>query len=420
MKRPFLKSSELILTGLILGLLIFAGCSDDNDDSEVNTAPRIVSALEDLSLAEGFGSAEVSTANVFVDDDGDEITLMVTSSDETVVTVTLTSQTITITEIGTGNTTITLNASDSNGGTSSDSFVVTVIEGTTVCSNDNSIDQDNWTCDETPVVQNSYESTLSNGVRTVTTNGIPNHDYRNQLPPDLAGELNSTTKVYELDATPSLASAVTGVVNAAFRPDWKFGIALNGVPLDPAPAEPFIFEDVNTGEYNWDWVMEPNNNQQTVGLDCATAHVQPDGTYHYHGDPIVYANTLMDGLGTGTTVPTEPVQIGWGADGFPVLYKYGPGANGGLELLSSSYQLKSGNRDGDGITEPCGEYNGKYTNDYQFVSGSGDLDECNGIERQLAINGEVFSYFYVITDDFPVISRCISGTPAAEFKLGPG
>ncbi len=50
------------------------------------------------------------------------------------------------------------------------------------------------------------------------------------------------------------------------------------------------------------------------------------------------------------------------------------------------------------------------------------MDECNGIERNVTIptaNGdETFSYFYVITDSFPQIPRCVVGTPADVFIDG--
>jgi len=42
--------------------------------------------------------------------------------------------------------------------------------------------------------------------------------------------------------------------------------------------------------------------------------------------------------------------------------------------LLPSYQLKQGLRPGDNITAPCGAYTGKYTNDYEFICGKGDLD----------------------------------------------
>jgi hypothetical protein len=54
------------------------------------------------------------------------------------------------------------------------------------------------------------------------------------------------------------------------------------------------------------------------------------------------------------------------------------------------------------------------------VSCLGDLDECNGVERQVTIptaeGSKTFDYFYVITDSFPQISRCFKGTPDVSFR----
>lgn len=287
------------------------------------------------------------------------------------------------------------------------------------CANDNSTDQDNRTCDLGPDSNTYNDATVNGGGdREVVTNGIPTHAYGNQIP-NIVASLDNSTKTYYVDNTPSKAASITSITFDDGSPKWKFGVAKNGVAIDPAPAQPFIFENTNTGEYNWDWVFEPNNNMNAVGLDCAIAHVQPDGLYHYHGDMAIYAEELSSGISTGS-VPADPVQIGWAADGFPILYYYGPDASGtSLVKLTSSYQLKSGQRPGDGVTEPCGEYNGKYTNDYEYVNGAGDLDECNGIDRSITLSTGTYSYFYVITEEFPVISRCLVGTPNDAFKIGP-
>lgn len=288
-------------------------------------------------------------------------------------------------------------------------------DDTTTCTSDNTIDHDHHTCDEDGG-SNSYSESVSSGIRTIVTNGIPTHQYRIQIP-EIVSALDGSTKTYKVTAVPSKATSTTSLDNGG-HPQYKFGVAANGVALDPAPAEPFVFENTSTGQYNWDWVMEPNNNMDAVGLDCAIAHVQPDGLYHYHGDMAIFADQLLSGLGDGTTTPSTFVQIGWAADGFPVLYKYGPDGSGNIVKLTSSYQLKSGERPGDGITEPCGEYSGKYTNDYEYISGAGDLDACNGITRNITIGAKTFTYFYVVTDDFPIIPRCFVGTPHTSFKIG--
>ncbi|MEQ8711401.1 MAG: YHYH protein [Cyclobacteriaceae bacterium] len=310
----------------------------------------------------------------------------------------------------------------------SNSVEITIMDDDEVivaCSNDNSIDQDFYACNQSPSEANNYSESVSGGVRTITTNGVPEHDFRNQVANLGITDLISDTETYTVDATPTLASSVTGILKDDYTPNWKFGVAVNGVPIDPAPGTPFIFTNTNTGEFNWDWVFEPTNNMERVGLDCNIAHLQPDqsrglGRIHYHGDMADYADDLLPGIGSGTTTPTQPLLIGWAADGFPIVYKFGPNASGSLTELQPSYRIKSGQRPGDGVSEPCGEYNGKYTNDYEYSSGLGDLDECNGISQSITVGGENFSYFYVITDAFPVISRCISGTPDQSFKVGPG
>ncbi|MEM8566383.1 MAG: YHYH protein, partial [Bacteroidota bacterium] len=308
-------------------------------------------------------------------------------------------------------------AEDGNGGTSEDTFMFTTATPAS-CSNDNSTDQNNRNCDMGPDA-NTYNDANVNGAgdREVVTNGIPTHEYGNQIP-NLVSELDDSEKTYRFDNTPSKAGSSTSITQDNGRPEWRFGVATNGVAIDPAPAEPFIFVNPNTMEFNWDWVFEPNNNMNAVGLDCAIAHVQPDGLYHYHGDMGIYAEELSNGISTGTA-PSEPLQVGWAADGYPILYYYGPTADGsGIELLTSSYRIKAGERPGDGVSEPCGTYNGKYTNDYEFVNGAGDLDECNGIDRSITLSTGTYDYFYVITAEFPVISRCLVGDPNMSFKIG--
>lgn len=287
------------------------------------------------------------------------------------------------------------------------------------CNGDNSTSTSNMGCCAIPDGENEHYEIEYQDVRTITSSNFPDHEYchtNNNVP---------APKNYQftMDATPQVASTPTSILNPSNnRPQTFFGIAENGVIIAPAPATPFIFENTNTGEYNWNWVFEPTNNQGSmvglVRLDCASAHTGPQG-YHYHGNMFEYAENLEPGISTATTPPAQPLHIGWAADGYPILYRFGPDGSGGLSLLQPSYQIKSGDRPGDGVTAPCGPYNGKYTNDYEYVSGIGDLDECNGISRSITVNTacglSTFDYFYVVTDNFPQISRCHAGTPDDSF-----
>lgn len=290
-------------------------------------------------------------------------------------------------------------------------------EVTNNCSNDNTISTSNLDC-PFPVPENGqYQESIVGQVRRISSNNVPNHIYG-----DIREQFTPFQRTFTIDSRPVLATETTSILTNNNRPLFYFGVALNGVIFAPAPATPFIFENTQTGEYNWDWVFEPTMNigsgDNQVQLDCANAHIGPQG-YHYHGNMVAYTETLDMGISNGV-VPDTPIQVGWAADGFPVIYMYGPDSSGTLVELNSSYRLKSGNRPGDGITEPCGLYNGKYTRDYEYVPNLGDLDECNGINRNITLTtpsgDETFSYFYVITESFPQISRCFKGNPDSSFQ----
>ncbi|MEM6320769.1 MAG: sulfatase-like hydrolase/transferase [Bacteroidota bacterium] len=287
------------------------------------------------------------------------------------------------------------------------------------CSGDNSTSYTNIGCCAIPSTANVYSETVNNDIRSITTNNFPNHNYCYNSPSQQPSPVNYNLT---MDATPTIANTTTSILSNTGRPQRYFGVALNGVIIAPAPAAPFIFTHTETGEYNWDWVFEPTNNQgdgqDKVGLDCASAHTGPQG-YHYHGNPFQYVEGIQTDISTTSTPPANPIQIGWAGDGFPILYRFGPDENGDMKELLPSYTLKYGNRPGDGVSEPCGSYNGKYTNDYEYVSTAGDLDECNGITRTIKLTteqgSETFAYFYVVTSAFPQISRCLVGTPDVSF-----
>ncbi len=288
------------------------------------------------------------------------------------------------------------------------------------CTTFNDLNFANIGCSITPSFPNVYAETIIGTIREITTNNYPNHNHDANMPNNVPSPMDY---VFEVESNPTIATSTTSILDNTNRPRYFFGVAANGVIFAPAPAAPFIFTNTNTGEFNFDWIFEPTNNsgvgQQWVGLDCAAAHTGPQG-YHYHGNMIEYLETIFPGSTTATMAPVDVIHIGWAADGFPILYRFGPDENGVNTLLQPSFRLKPGLRSGDGETAPCGSYNGKYTADYEYVSCLGDLDECNGINRQVTIptieGDKTFDYFYVITDSFPQISRCFKGTPDISFR----
>ncbi len=295
---------------------------------------------------------------------------------------------------------------------------VTIDDCNVVCNEEDVLSTENIGCCEVPSDPSVYYEFEDNNQRHIYSNGFPNHDYcynPNNIPVQ-------SYHYFRVDKAPTIANEITQIIRDNGRPARHFGVALNGVILSPAPGTPFIYVNKNTGEFNWDWVFEPTNNQGDemgqVRLDCATAHTNGNG-YHYHGEMFEYLETIEPGITSATTL-TEPYHIGWASDGHPIVYKFGPNANGTLVELQPSFRLKSGERPGDGIVAPCGPYTGKYTVDYEYVNGLGDLDECNGIQSSItietALGTETFEYFYVISSSFPQIPRCLVGNISLDFE----
>jgi len=277
---------------------------------------------------------------------------------------------------------------------------------------------ENIGCCDTPDEPSVYHEYEEDNLRHIYSNGFPNHDYcynPNNIP-------TQSYHYFRVDKEPQLTTETTSIINNNGRPARHIGVALNGVFLSPAPGTPFIYVNKNTGEFNWDWVFEPTNNQGDemgqVRLDCATAHTNGSG-YHYHGEMFQHLETDYPGITSATSLP-ELYQVGWAADGHPIIYKFGPDASGEVRELMPSFQLKNGERPGDGIVAPCGPYTGKYTVDYEYAQGLGDLDECNGIASEItletALGIETFGYFYVVTSEFPQIGRCLKGNVSLDFE----
>lgn len=199
------------------------------------------------------------------------------------------------------------------------------------------------------------------GYRLIASNGIPDHptgQFPNRGNPNAIQE-----QVYHfrMTETPTKAPHIT-----LSRPH-SFGVVLNGVPLDPGTAE-FWNRDPRSG-----WVYEALYKAGLLGMDQSPGHVQPNGAYHYHGLPILF---LKNKKGYGT----EMTLIGYAADGFPIYSPYCPSdaknIASPIRLMKSSYRVKSGQRPGG----PGGNYTGEFTEDFEYVPGKGDLDECNGRE----------------------------------------
>lgn len=241
---------------------------------------------------------------------------------------------------------------------------------------------------------------VRDGYRYIEADGLPNHatgQFPNRGNPNT---IRAQRYSFRVPAEPQPAERVTP------RTLGPFGIAVNGVPFDPGANE-FWRNDRNSR-----WQYEAMSGKIDLGLDANRAHVQPTGAYHYHGLP----TGLIDKLGGDKS---GMLLIGYAADGFPIYspqaYSDAKESTSALKRLRSSYRLKSGQRPGG----PGGKYDGTFVQDYEYVAGAGDLDECNG---RTGVTPEYpqGTYYYAITDEYPFIPRCLRGKPDESFeRRGP-
>lgn len=235
----------------------------------------------------------------------------------------------------------------------------------------------------------------------VTANSIPNYDF-NDSTAHFATDVAEITTSFNITRSPKIASSSTDLSLLTYG-----AVMLNGVVLDqvangcymPDAADADHDGNVANGCGLWvDWRLDALG-KISLGADSHNAHTQPDGLYHYHGNP--YA--LYD---TEDKTKASPV-IGFAADGFPI---YGPRyideTTGQVVEATSGYTIKSGNRP-TGDNSPGGSYDGTYVQDYEFTD-AGSLDKCNG----KTVNGE---YGYYVTESYPYIMGCYSGTPDSSF-----
>ena len=234
------------------------------------------------------------------------------------------------------------------------------------------------------------------GYRHIRANGVPDHEpgrFPNRGNPNRIREQRYDFRV-PLD--PKVAEEITPLGHQ------PFGVALNGVPFDPATAE-FWRRDHRSG-----WNYEALSGKIDLGLDHSHAHVQPNGAYHYHGLPTRLIAAKKGDVGRMTLV-------GYAADGFPIYARHGHADPDDLESdlveVKSSYRLKRGRRP-DG---PRGRYDGTFVADYEYVAEAGDLDECNG---RFGVTPEYpeGTYHYFLTGEFPFVPRYFRGTPDESFE----
>lgn len=246
----------------------------------------------------------------------------------------------------------------------------------------------------------------SSDERVLTANGIPDHE-TGTFPND--GNPNTISE-QTVSATYTLNPELTATATQMGGPLGPQGHVLNGIKIDAGTGGSCddSGEVCSLGDPSGNWSIEALGQESfDFGTDENNAHVQPDGTYHYHGMPAGFI-TLRGGDSTKMTL------IGWAADGFPIYARYGysdpEDATSPLKSMSGSFQLVSDVSSSRPATTiyPLGTFR----QDWEYVEGSGDLDECNG---RFGVTPEFPEgiYHYYATDSYPYFQRCVRGAVTA-------
>ncbi len=247
-----------------------------------------------------------------------------------------------------------------------------------------------------------FEWSCTGDSRELSGNGVPNHAVTDG---NFASQITEQTVTETFPLSPVEANST----QTAMTP----GFALNSVKFEPStagtcPDSATADTDCNYAQGSDAWRMEALAGdtspwQFDFGTDTSNAHVQPTGTYHYHGMP----TGLIDELNGSAEAM---LLVGWAVDGFPIYAKWGysdaTDNTSALKAVEGSYQLKSTPDSG----RPSTTYfpMGHFQQDWEYVANSGDLDECNG---RVGVTPEFPEgiYHYYITESYPYIQRCLRG-----------
>lgn len=217
---------------------------------------------------------------------------------------------------------------------------------------------------------------------TITSNGLPNHDFESTLACSQGGDctaaqtyewviprspVNETTGGHDATNCPSANGAYTC---ASERSD--IAIAVNGVPF-------FGPEDGPGGDAVASHHGVFEEDRQPIEMGVCHGHAAQGGTYHYHADAnclhwhaevgetiLDYDNSAPSVVAGNTDTGNHSGVIGVAFDGYPIYGFWGYDADMSVVEMTSSYRLKAGETGYNGI------------DDYEYIEGLGDLDVCNG------------------------------------------
>lgn len=238
--------------------------------------------------------------------------------------------------------------------------------------------------------------------RELSANGIPDHAVGTFPNAGNPNTISEQTVAASYTLTPQENTAATELGG----PRGAVGHVLNGIKIDASTAGSCddSGDSCSLIENGYGWSIEAlGQTSFDFGTDDNNAHVQPGGAYHYHGMPEGFIAKRQRSSSAMTL-------IGWAADGFPIYARYGHSiaddASSPVAVMAGSYQLISNVSAGRPSVDiyPLGTF----AQDWVYVEGSGDLDECNG---RAGVTPEFPQgiYHYYATDTYPYFQRCVNG-----------
>ena len=228
----------------------------------------------------------------------------------------------------------------------------------------------------------SVSITMNETHITITSNGLPDHDFESTL---ACSEANDCTRAqnYEWSIPRSPTNDTSGGHDATNCPEANgdyecapalgdVAIAINGVPFygpEDGPGGDAVASQ--HGMYEED--------RQNIELGVCHGHSGMGGTYHYHADANCLhwhpeeGDTILDydistpaAVAQNTANGSHSAVVGVAMDGYPIYGFWGYDDDMNVVEMKSSYKLKEGETGYNGI------------DDYVYVEGLGHLDVCNG------------------------------------------
>jgi hypothetical protein len=241
---------------------------------------------------------------------------------------------------------------------------------------------DDLTTTATEALECSVSITMNETHITITSNGLPDHDFESTL---ACSEANDCTRAqnYEWTIPRSPVNDTTGGHDATNCPEangdyecapalGEVAIAINGVPF-------FGPEDGPGGDAVASQHGMYEEDRQNIELGVCHGHSGMGGTYHYHADAnclhwhpeegedmFDYDISTPAAVAQNTANGSHSAVIGVSMDGYPIYGLWGYDAQMNVVEMKSSYKLKEGETGYNGI------------DDYVYEPGLGHLDVCNG------------------------------------------